>query len=91
MNQICRFENVAGPSTSSFASCLRSLPALFLGRHKANRPLGRIGQRHEFAQGVEDLLELVARVEAEGVVVHGQSLGLVVEFVSVPATHLDPP
>ena len=35
---------------------------------------------HEFAQCVEDFSELVARVAAEGVVVHGQRLGLVFEL-----------
>ena len=36
---------------------------------------------HEFAQRVEDLLELVARVAAEGVMVHGQLLGLLLQLV----------
>ena len=50
---------------SDLASCLRLLP-LVLGRDEPDRPLGRIGRRHEFAQRVEDLLELVARVATEG-------------------------
>ena len=58
----------------------RSLLTLVLGVDEPDRPLGRIGRRHEFAQGVEDLLQLIARVAAEGVVAHGQRLGLVFEF-----------
>lgn len=60
---------------SSLESCSRSLlAALVLGLDEPDRPLRRIGRRHEFAQCVEDLLELVARVAAEGVVAHGQGV-----------------
>jgi hypothetical protein len=45
-------------------------------------PLGRIGRRFEFAKGVEYLLELIARVAAEGVLVHDQRLGLVERWMS---------
>ncbi len=41
-------------------------------RDEADGPLGRIGRRHEFAQGVEHLLQLGAGVAAEGVVVAKQ-------------------
>ncbi len=30
-------------------------------RDEPDRPLGRIGRRHQLTQGVEDLLELIAR------------------------------
>jgi hypothetical protein len=43
-------------------------------------PLGRIGWRHQFKQRIEDLLELGARVAAEGVVVDGQGFGLVLKL-----------
>ena len=60
----------------------RSLLAAFvLGRDEPNRPLGQIGRRHQLAQRLEDLLEVIARVAAEGVVVHGQRLGLVFKLV----------
>jgi hypothetical protein len=71
-----------GFATLGFA--LKSLPcptvgilaALILWADKPDRPLGRIGRCHEFAQGVEDLLELGAGVAAEDVVVHCKRLGL---------------
>ena len=53
---------------------LRLLPPV-LRRHKTNRPLERIGRRHEFAQRIEDFSELVAGIAAEGVVAHGQRRG----------------
>ena len=48
--------------------CLRRglLAALVLRRDEPDRPLGRIGWRHELAQGLEDFSELLARVAAEG-------------------------
>ena len=54
---------------SGLESCLPLL-ALVLGVDEPDRSLGRIGRRHEFAQHVEDLLELVARiaVDANGVI-----------------------
>jgi hypothetical protein len=54
--------------------------ALVLGIDEPDRPLGRIGRHHEFAQGVEDVFELSAGVAAEGVVAHGRCLGLVFEL-----------
>ena len=66
---------------SSLEHCpATSLLALVLGADEPDRPLGRIGRRHEFAQGVEDLSELVAGVAAEGVVVLGQRFGLVFQL-----------
>ena len=64
---------------SRLASCPRGLlaAALVLGGDKPDGPLGRIGRRHEFAQGIEYMLELGPRVADEGVVAHGQGLGLV--------------
>jgi hypothetical protein len=54
---------------SRLASCPRCLlAALVLVADESNRPLGRIGWRHEFAKRVKDLLELVACVAAESVV-----------------------
>ena len=66
---------------SSLASCPGCFLALVLGVVEPDGPLGRIGQRHELAQRIEDFSELIARVDAEGIVVHGQRLGLVFEFV----------
>lgn len=63
----CEGGQASGPG---LASCSRSLPALALRRDEADRPLGRIGRSHQFTQCVENLLELAARVAAEGVV-HG--------------------
>jgi len=40
-------------SWSSLASCPRGLLPLVLGSDEPDGPLGRIGRRHEFAQGVE--------------------------------------
>lgn len=50
-------------------------------RNKPDRTLGRIGRSHEIAQGIEDLLELNTRISAEGVVPHGQRLGLLLQGV----------
>ena len=70
-------------SELSLAFCPRSLlAALFFGIDEPNRPLGRIGWRHELAQGVEDLLEVGSVVSAEGVVVQGRRL----EAVRRPVT-----
>ena len=44
-------------------SRFRRVRFLFLGRHEPDRPLGRIGRRHELADGLEDLLQLRPRVE----------------------------
>ena len=46
---------------------------------KPDGPLGRIGWRHEFTQGIEDLLELGLGVAAKNIVIHGQRFGLVFE------------
>lgn len=54
----------------------RRLFARLIGEHKPNRPLRRLGRRHQFAQRIEDLLELGSCVAAEGVVLHGQRIGL---------------
>ena len=50
----------------------RALRRLVLGWDESNRSLGRIGRRHGFALGIDDLIELIARVAAEGVVLHGE-------------------
>ena len=73
------------PKTGPLVKVASTLPAsalalLVLMRDEADGPLGRLGRRHQLAQRVEHLLELVARVAAEGVVVLGQRLGLVFEF-----------
>lgn len=38
-----------------------------LRRHEPDRPLGRLGQRHQFAHRIQQLPELLARVGAEHV------------------------
>lgn len=52
----------AAQPISSLASCPRCLLALFLGVDEPDRPLRRIGRRHEFAQSVEDLLESALQI-----------------------------
>ena len=59
---------------SGLASCL-PLVALVVGGDEPDRPLGRIGRRHQIAQLIEDPLQLIARIAAEGVVLHRQSFG----------------
>ena len=45
-----------------------SLLALVLWRDEPNRPLGRIGWRHELVDRLDELLELIAGIPTEGVV-----------------------
>lgn len=47
---------------SGLASCPRGHLPLVLGRNEPDRPLGRVRRRHEFAQGLEDLLEVLAQM-----------------------------
>ena len=54
----------------------RSLLPRVLRRHKPNRPLGRIGRRHELVDGLDELPELSAGVAAEGVVRQRQAFSL---------------
>ena len=61
----------AAPVQPSPSALGLGLLALVFRRDESDRPLGRIGRRHEFAQRIEDLLELGSCVAAEGVVVHG--------------------
>src|ERR1700754_3910391 len=57
------------------------LAVLVLRPDEPDRPLGRIWRCHEFAQRVENLLELGPRVAAEGVVAHGEGLSLLLQLV----------
>jgi hypothetical protein len=80
---VARFAK-AGADCSGFCRGFLVLTAflrLLFRDDEANGPLGRFRRGHEFAEGVEDLLELSAGVAAEGVVLPGAGLGLFFEFV----------
>lgn len=49
-----------GASGSRLSSCLRGFLALVIRCDEPDRPLGRIGRRHEFAQRAENLLAVDA-------------------------------
>lgn len=56
------------------------LAALVVGVDEPDGPLRRIGRRHQIAQRIDGLLELIARNAAKGSALHRDRRGLVLEL-----------